>query len=717
MAIRIPWDEHEAAILLDACLEVIDNKISRADAVLKVSRTLREKAIKNGIVIDSIYRNENGISMQMNIMTALILETSSGLHGASKVFIDIVHLYKNNPAQFQKILEEANEGGIIMHANKVNFYSWLDNTICPSDVSCIKKSCDLVDDYSKNNRKLGYSLFETNQFADVQKIMKAVEKDVFFRAKNGRQIQRIEKALNEYYRFLREYLSNNTEIFISEEKKDIETSICSVGTFDSEVGLDTHKEDFGGVDFERYKKILSKEYKKGFRLNDKLSLRRFRIQWQRTFEDELQYDDDTICKHIKRITIQHGDMVYLPEDMLNEDIKCKLLTYINALFSEGKTVIYYEALYHEFADDFAIGRINNTEMLKSYLSYVNDGSMYLRRSYIASDSSVEVDNADEVRSFLIEQGMPVKTEYIIHSLPHIGKDKILQVIAGPNSDEFVRNQKGEYFHVGIIEFTQHETDLIMEWISNAIADKEYMGGKELTDTIQNKLPSIMERYPYLTWLGLRDVLAYKLKDMFSFNGKIISAYGEDLSMTDVFAHFAKTHEHFTLAQLDMLKNDLDTSIYFDAVYANSLRVNKDEFVSMDQAKFNIDATDIAIGQFFHGDFISIKDISLFGGFPDAHFPWNHFLLQHYVASYSKEYKLLHTGFNAGKPVGAIVKRNSQINTFDDVIIRALAESQIQLNSDNALQYLYDAGYIARRSYGSLDTILVRANLYRANKGE
>lgn len=594
MAIRISWDKNEAAILLDACLSVADNKISRTDTILEVSNILREKATRNGMAIDPIYRNENGISMQMDKMMALILETASGLQGASKLFADIVHLYKNNPAQFQTVLEETKKGEIIMSANEKNF-------------------------------------------ADIN--------------------------------------------------------------------------------LERYKIILSKNYKKGFRFNDKLSLKRFRMQWQYIFEDELKYEDEAICKHIKHITIQHGDMAYLPEDMLDEDAKRRLLAYINAVFAEGKSAIYYESIWREFADDFAIGRINNVEMLKTYLSYVNDGSMHLCRNYIVSDSNVEVDTSDEVRDFLIEKGMPLKTEDIISSLSHIGKDKILQVIAGSDSDEFVRNQKGEYFHAGIIEFTHQEMNLITEWISKAIADKEYMGGKELTDIIQNNLPSITERYPYLTWLGLRDVLAYKLKDMFSFNGKIISAYGEDLSMADVFANYARTHEHFTLAQLDMLKNDLDTSIYFDAVYANSLRVSKDDFVSINQAKFNIDATDSAIGQFFHGDCISMKDISLFGGFPDASFPWNHFLLQHYVANYSKEYKLIHAGFNAGKPVGAIVKRSSQIDTFDDILIRVLAESKISLNSNSALQYLYDAGYIARRSYGSLDAIFVKANRYRTNKGE
>ncbi len=717
MAIRIPWDKHEAAILLDACLAVIDNRLSRVDAISKVSRTLREKAIRKGYVIDPVYRNENGISMQLNIMMALILEIPSGLHGASKLFIDIVHLYKTNPEQFQKVLENAKKGGIVMPSNKEDFYRWLDSSVHPSDVLYIKKDCDLVDTYSKNNIKLKYSLFETNQLADIQKVINVIKKDVFFRAKNERQIQKIEKALNEYFRFMKEFLSHNKSAFTPEEKRESKTNRCGDEAIISERNINTNEKDFLDVDFEQYKKILSKDYKKGFRLNDKLSLKRFRMQWQCTFKNELQYTDEAICKHIAHITIHHGDMAYLPEDMLNENTKCRLLTYITTLFSEGKSAIYYEALYHKFADDFAIGRINNPEMLKTYLSYVNEGNMYLHKSYITSDSNVEIDNTDEVRSFLIAQEKPMRTENIIFSMPHISKDKIREVIAGANSSEFVRNKKGEYFHADIIKFTQQEIGLITEWISNSIADKKYMGGKELIDTIQTKLPSIMERYSFLTWLGLRDVLAYKLKNVFSFKGQIISAYGEDLSMSDIFANFAKTHEHFTLTQLDMLKSDLDTSIYFDSVYANSLRINKNDFVSVDQARFDIDATDIVIGQFCCDDFISIKEISLFGGFPNAYFPWNQFLLQHYVANYSKKYKLIHTGFTATKPVGAIVKRDSQINRFDDVIIRVLAESKIPLNVNDALQYLYDTGYISRRSYNSLDTVLVKANQYRKNKGE
>ena len=85
--------------------------------------------------------------------------------------------------------------------------------------------------------------------------------------------------------------------------------------------------------------------------------------------------------------------------------------------------------------------------------------------------------------------------------------------------------------------------------------------------------------------------------------------------------------------------------------------------------------------------------------------------------YSDRFKLLHTMFNKSKPVGAIVRRNSEIETFDDLIIVALAQSNIALNTDNALDYLCESGYLARRSYGSIDAIVNKAKAYRATKGE
>ena len=120
---------------------------------------------------------------------------------------------------------------------------------------------------------------------------------------------------------------------------------------------------------------------------------------------------------------------------------------------------------------------------------------------------------------------------------------------------------------------------------------------------------------------------------------------------------------------------------------------------------------------FANKYIAIKEVTFFNSFPYAYYPWNHFLLQHYVANYSEKFKLLCTGYNAGYAVGAIVKKSEDINSFEELIICALAEAKITLDRDTALQYLCDAGYLARRSYGAIDHVVNKAILKRIQKGE
>lgn len=480
--------------------------------------------------------------------------------------------------------------------------------------------------------------------------------------------------------------------------------------------IEKQLKSFAKVDFTPYREILLKKFPRGFRIDSRLDMGRLRIFWKELYGSELLEDDETIRKRIAHITIRCQDFVYLPEMMASEETKKEIFAYIDECFKNGKTAVYFDALYKEFLLEFSSKRINNPGMLKSYIAFVNGDKYYIHKNYLTTENNAEVNPTDEVRDYMISVGVPIKMNDLKEALSHIDENMVFQIVAGRDSAEFVRNKKGEYFHADIIHFTQQEIDTIIEMIQHSIDDKGYMGGKELTNTIEVKIPAIIERYPFLSWLGLRDVIAYKLQDVFSFKGKIISAYGQDLSMSDIFAYFAEHHKHFTLEQLNSLKKDLDTPIYFDDVYENSLRINKDDFVSRDRASFDIEATDEAISRFCTGDYIPLQMISFFGSFPDANFPWNGFLLEHYVAKFSKKFKLLHIGFNASRPVGAIVKRNSCYNDFDEVIVMELATSQIPLDRENALQYLVDSGLLARKKYKGIEQALLRAKIQRSRKG-
>ena len=109
MTVRIGWDEYEVALLIDACNRIRDNKIDKAECVHKLSNLLRQRAKANGINIDEVFRNENGIALQMTKMEYLLTDGKKGLPGASKLYIEMAKMSKLNSDEFEKILILAKE--------------------------------------------------------------------------------------------------------------------------------------------------------------------------------------------------------------------------------------------------------------------------------------------------------------------------------------------------------------------------------------------------------------------------------------------------------------------------------------------------------------------------------------------------------------------------------------------------------------------------------
>ena len=64
------WNIYEAVILLDGYLEYLSKRQSKSSIIKRVSMDLRQMAINKGIKIDEVYRNENGISYQLQSMVS-----------------------------------------------------------------------------------------------------------------------------------------------------------------------------------------------------------------------------------------------------------------------------------------------------------------------------------------------------------------------------------------------------------------------------------------------------------------------------------------------------------------------------------------------------------------------------------------------------------------------------------------------------------------------
>ena len=464
----------------------------------------------------------------------------------------------------------------------------------------------------------------------------------------------------------------------------------------------------------RYKELLDKYFQKGFRMESSLDMKKLRRFYQEQYGTELSDEDDLVCQDISSVTILHDGKAYLPDSMLSQAKKEKLLQYIEDKFSSGCDAIYYGALFSEFEEVFQGERIYTPEMLKTYLSYINKENYVLQRSYLAKDYTVQMNPEDDIREYLKEAAGPVEVKRLAAELSYIPEQKIKFALS-TNSD-FIWNTTGEYFYEDCVHFSNSELEWISQFILDGIEERDFVTGNELVEAVEAHFPDIKEMYQWITPVGMRNVIGYKLNDRFSFNGNIISKYGEDLSMAEVYAKYCRKHSRFTLDELNVLKQELGSTIYFDEIYANSLRISQNEFVSQDMAQFDVEATDEAIRRICTGQYMSLQEIRDFGTFPYAGYPWNEYLLEHFVANYSQKFMLLHIGFSANVCAGAIVKQASSCKDFNDLLVDILANSNIVLDEDSALEYLRQQGYIARRRYSDIGRIVTEAKVVRSKKG-
>ena len=466
---------------------------------------------------------------------------------------------------------------------------------------------------------------------------------------------------------------------------------------------------------EPYEEVLKEKFRKGFRLDSAIELRKFRKFYANMHGMDVKEDDDEIICIIRRLCILLDGRAYHPDVMLSPSLKEKLLDYIEKCFNDGKTTIYYKALCTEFAEDFMDYPLyDNPDALKAYLRDVGHDKFYINRTYISKEANVTTDPLTEIRDCLKAFGRPVKYEELFTALPHLPQHQIKTLLT--TNAEFVNNGHGAYFHESTVRLSDEELEKIASIIEQTIEERDFIGGNELYDEIKVMYPDIIEENSELSFYGFRDALKYKFGDRFSFKGNIINAAGKELSMADVFANYARKHDSFTLAELKTLAHELgSTTIYFEPVYENSLRISQEQFVSKYQAQFDVPEVDAAIDRICSGDYMAIKQVNNFYCFPYVGFPWNSFLLEHYVAAYSEKYTLLHARFNQTECAGAIVKCSADINCFDDFIVELLKTTDVELKPAPVLQMLVQEGYLVRKKYKNIEDLIIRAKAQRNRK--
>ena len=218
MAIRIEWDEFEIALLIEACEEVLRKGKPKSEVVKTVSSNLRKRAISKNIAIDDVFRNENGIALQMQKMAYLLTHGEKGMPGASKLYAEVAELREENPKKFEEILKRAKEEIEMTDLSQQNidkkalFAQWLnEHPIKKYTPSAIIDALDVASRYCVSKKVCKDGFWSMQNKAEFNAVASKLLSFRLFRLKYRSAAAKMDKAIPLYKAFLDSYVASREE--------------------------------------------------------------------------------------------------------------------------------------------------------------------------------------------------------------------------------------------------------------------------------------------------------------------------------------------------------------------------------------------------------------------------------------------------------------------------------------------------------------------------
>lgn len=223
------WDIYEAAILLDGYLETQQKCQPRIQIIKRVSEQLRNMAINRGKVIDEVYRNENGISYQMQSMDSAY-KGENVYVPATRLFKEVVELYRTDTERYFDILEEAKRMVAAKQNNKEAFLVWAASVLPAQRCKWIEKNILKMEHFAVVFKLISGSIFDITDTAMLTTIYEAAGKNKIFQIKNRKLIKNINDDFQTYMQYCSQ-LSKKADQATDSDMLVIEPSAKSMSTF------------------------------------------------------------------------------------------------------------------------------------------------------------------------------------------------------------------------------------------------------------------------------------------------------------------------------------------------------------------------------------------------------------------------------------------------------------------------------------------------------
>lgn len=691
---RIKWDQYETALLIETFWKIEEAHEKKSELIEKLSHTLRKIAVNRGIEIDAVYRNVNGISMQLAPIAHAFFPDRPTLT-TSTMFQKMVQMYNNDRKGFNSILSEAHKlagDEMGMEESITNsFRAWLESKdIKRYSVQSLIQSLESVSDYCIRRGLITIAIWNMD---NPDEFIKAMYKML------------AERSFNIVYRVDRPIIERAISLYKSylEEGKAQEQAEESL---DAKVTDSVANDEEGLLQSTEIEQVLDSHYPYGFNYSSPIELMRFRKSYANDIGSECVDESEELIKRIKGAGIEFSGKIYVVK---KETIQ-HIVDIIDQQIDLGRSIFYYESLFSTNEEWMFDERIVSEEMLKSVLIKELSDFQYKSNYFLTQK------NRCTEKEALIREISFVWGDYTLRTfseldneLPYVPLHKIKYALTV--GEEFVWNSFETYTRIGQFVITENQLEEI-ESKAAALCDEK--GSASFDEIITDDV--VAENFE-LSETALNDIVFSKISNLFSRNGKAVTRKGENNNIASQVENYCRARETCTVEELNQLMIDLTGEIRYPVIVeaANSVmvRIDKDSLVADSKITFDVEKIDAVLNDMVEGNVMGLKEFSSFATLPYCGFPWNHFLLESFCRRFSKRFRYACMTPNSNN-AGAIVRKECDAS-YHELMAEAVAHANVGLNEKDVFEYLISSGLLLRKKYNNMDDLIQRSKDIREGR--
>ena len=241
---------------------------------------------------------------------------------ATRLFTEMVFLYRNDAARYQQLLKEANSMVRPKKDNEPVFMAWLAQNVSGAQLSELYLALQEIEQQVEKVKTIRTSLYESFDSSTVKKIKADIESSEF-KSTHKRQWGCIISALN----YMLQFANQNATNMEKQDTPQVATSEL----------IDQPKVS---IDLTPYTTILVEHFPKGYRLKSALDMKRLRRYYEEVTGTALVIDQAKVETAIRDCGIVYDGRLFMPQTMLSEEMKEQILSFIDR-FSKGINTICY----------------------------------------------------------------------------------------------------------------------------------------------------------------------------------------------------------------------------------------------------------------------------------------------------------------------------------------------------------------------------------------